>query len=55
MLNIEQNKQVRGDFMGEIVVSILIGGCLVFSGVVMIVTLKKEEAKWSAEENKEET
>ena len=29
--------------MGEIIVSIFIGGCLALSGVLMIVTLNKEE------------
>ncbi len=29
--------------MGEIILSIVIGGCLALSGVILIVTLDKEE------------
>lgn len=32
--------------MGEIILSICIGGCLVVAGVVLIVTLNKEQKKY---------
>jgi len=31
--------------MGEIILSIAIGGCLVVSGIIMIITLDKEQKK----------
>jgi len=31
--------------MGEIIVSIMIGGCLVFAGIVMNLVLRKEVTK----------
>lgn len=31
--------------MGEIILSICIGGCLVVSGIIMIVTLGREQKK----------
>lgn len=37
--------------MGEIIVSIVIGGCLVVSGIVLNVVLKREEAQWKREES----
>lgn len=32
--------------MGEIIVAVIIGGCLVFSGIVMNVVLTHEEKQW---------
>lgn len=36
--------------MGEIVYSILIGGFLALSGVLMNVYLKREETKWASKD-----
>ena len=36
--------------MGEIILSIVIGSCLVVSGIILNVTLDKEAKKWQAEE-----
>lgn len=38
--------------MGEIIVSIAIGGCLVISGIAMNLILRKEEKKIQKEMNK---
>lgn len=38
--------------MGEIIVSIAIGGCLVISGIVMNLFLRKEEREVQKEMNK---
>lgn len=35
--------------MGEIIISILIGSCLIVPGIVMILTLKNEEKKTEKE------
>lgn len=39
--------------MGEIIVSICIGGFLVLAGIFMIVTLSREEKSLSKEEHKD--
>lgn len=38
--------------MGEIIVSVVIGGCLVVSGIVMIVVLGREEKQWKEKEDR---
>lgn len=38
--------------MGEIILSIAIGGCLVVSGIILITALNREEKAWKAEEKK---
>lgn len=37
--------------MGEIILSILVGGFLVVSGMIMNLTLEKELRKWKKEED----
>lgn len=40
--------------MGEIIISILIGGFLVISGIFMNIILSKEEKRWKAEQSKKQ-
>lgn len=38
----------RGESMGEIIISLLIGGFLVVAGIAMNVILYREEKRWKA-------
>ena len=38
--------------MGEIIISVVIGGCLVLSGIALNLALSREEKKWKAEEER---